>query len=505
MEEPKRLNELEIKQLWEGLYTKPAGLKWKSTDHAIRYLWNKHQQNTPELLEYFKEFTFLESSKIREFLIQLQNANPGTKVHDIKHNDLITLETIQGVIDSIEKEEEQINLNNKNALNTTTMDLCFFELDKILAGLKIIDPLDFEGAIKYLVESKRDFSRRFKGGNANKVLDSLNDEIEIIKIQITKNSNNSNFFAKSDFSLELSALNRFINEIQTIEIKVIEYDFRRLEDRLHFNIPSDHNLPNPILIAYDVSHYHHKKSDYRSKITRFQQEAFTEISLLTSEQNKNLLKRLDQIEKRFSDAWKLYGELFSSFKSNKLTSIDLDIKLPALFIIPKHKEGKITHEFMLDLQDTLMFKNGSLSGLISQMKKLIGIPENDIQNMSKDVNAYSYIKYRYNLSVLSTLLNHFQENGYISNETSLSDFRKIFNNTQPDKPIIWLKGIESLAYFVKLLHVDFKLIKPIKSIWKVTAKLFTDENNQYFDSKNFKGQKVPSKAVFLENSVDLIK
>jgi hypothetical protein len=52
--EPERLNEFQIKYLWIGLYAKPSGVKWKSIEHGIRYLWNKYKENTPELLEYFK-------------------------------------------------------------------------------------------------------------------------------------------------------------------------------------------------------------------------------------------------------------------------------------------------------------------------------------------------------------------------------------------------------------------------------------------------------------------
>jgi hypothetical protein len=321
--------------------------------------------------------------------------------------------------------------------------------------------------------------------------------------------------SKEIIDLKNYALNRYLEEIQTLEIKVFSLDFKNIEHRIRYNIPSDYVSNVPILKLLDLSHYNSKKSDYDNHMKRLQQEALTEISFLSTEQLTNQLKRIEQIENRLSVAYNLYHEFSDSFSSNKLTALDIDMKLPAFFIVPPHNDGQITQDFLYDMQDALMYKHGSIKGFISQIKKLIGIPEKEIlQNQplplpqkAKVPYAFNYFKYAKNYTALYSLLNFLIDNGFISSKSSKSDFGKIFNNKLPKKSIQWLDGIESLCYFIKLLHRDYKLIEPIKPIWKVTSGLFVDENNDFFESNKFKGQKVPStlKAKLLNDAIDYLK
>jgi hypothetical protein len=120
--------------------------------------------------------------------------------------------------------------------------------------------------------------------------------------------------------------------------------------------------------------------------------------------------------------------------------------------------------------------------------------------------AYIYKKYNYNLTAITTLLDSLKKHKFVSANTDLKDFRKIFNNTLPNIPIQWLNGIESLAYFVKLLHLHDKLIEEMpKDIWRVTGKLFVDENKNPFEWKKLRTQKQPAKAALLKKAVEHLK
>jgi hypothetical protein len=677
----KRLNEFQIKDLWAGIYTSPAGVKYESVEQAVRLLWKTYKKNNPELLTYFKEFTLIESSEIREEILKWIEANPSLKISDFQHQGLLTLESIKVAIESIEKEGDNSYFNSK-----LHMDLNYWK--KIKTKSQGIS--DLNTRYDYLIDEKQEFMSRNRGSEADIIITWFTDEIERIKLlisskndfivsnandktssfsdslydflhiadaglhnkdysctsyysninfyfekfksefqnlfsriqkdkeinfidsyineikrysknfsscyslealeffnkekltfesfgdytiiitdddkdrkcklfhynfdhlrdmavdweyidlsrsvicyisdhfitktldffenlkinlQISENNKNNYSGFKSDFAIGLNALNKYINEIQTIEIKVVEYNHRKIYNLLNSNIPLDRIPVDAIIRLYDLSHYDQKKSDYKNHITRLQQEVVNEISLLGDEYLTRLLKRLEQIEKRFTDAWKFYYEICESFNAQILTSIDFDIKFSDYFIVPKHNDGVINQEFLFSLHDALIYKQGSLSGMINQTKQLLNIPENDFPSKKqpppskpKDLNAFTYVHFGKNFSGLSSLLNYLKDKNFISDKTAISDFRKIFNNTQPDNPIRWLNGIESLSYFIKLLHRDYKLIEPVKDIWKVTSVLFVDENNKVFDSKSFKGQKVPSasKAKLLEDSMDFL-
>ena len=120
--------------------------------------------------------------------------------------------------------------------------------------------------------------------------------------------------------------------------------------------------------------------------------------------------------------------------------------------------------------------------------------------------AFTYKKYSSNISALTDMLTSLKNNEFVSADTDLKDFRKIFNNTLPNISIQWLNGIESLAYFVKLLHLHYKLIDEMpKDIWRVTGKLFVDENKNPFEWKKLRTQKQPAKAALLEKAVEHLK
>ena len=94
-------------------------------------------------------------------------------------------------------------------------------------------------------------------------------------------------------------------------------------------------------------------------------------------------------------------------------------------------------------------------------------------------NAYTYTKYISNLSALSDTLVSLKKNNFVAQDTDIKDFRKIFNDTTPSKPITWIGTISELAYFIKYLHNELKLIQEIKTnIWKVTSKIFVDDNGK---------------------------
>jgi hypothetical protein len=120
--------------------------------------------------------------------------------------------------------------------------------------------------------------------------------------------------------------------------------------------------------------------------------------------------------------------------------------------------------------------------------------------------AFDYKQNATNTDAIVNLLVNLKKNKFVAQDTDIKNFRKIFNNTKPEKPIVWSGNISELAYFVKIIHNEFKLITDLKKdIWKVTAMLFIDEKGNQFPFAKFRGQKTPAKAEFLENAANLLK
>jgi hypothetical protein len=138
------------------------------------------------------------------------------------------------------------------------------------------------------------------------------------------------------------------------------------------------------------------------------------------------------------------------------------------------------------------------------LKAYTNIPE-EKRKTKKEFNSFSYKKYSNNLPALTDLLNSLKHYKLVASDNDLSDFRKIFNNETPSKPIKWIGNISELFYFIKLLHYDFDLISNLKgNIWKITSKIFVDSCGNSFDWKKFRSLKNSANVETIEKCVSLL-
>ncbi|MGD9493600.1 MAG: hypothetical protein AB7V36_09635 [Bacteroidales bacterium] len=128
----------------------------------------------------------------------------------------------------------------------------------------------------------------------------------------------------------------------------------------------------------------------------------------------------------------------------------------------------------------------------------------DSTSKKNGAQAYQIINYSKKLSDISYMLNSLQKDSFIHDDTDIKEFRKIFNNTPPSKPIVWTGYKSELVHFIKHL----KKLKIIKisggNVWQVTFDLFVDENGNKF-SGELKGQKKPAKFKLLEIAAESLK
>jgi len=161
-------------------------------------------------------------------------------------------------------------------------------------------------------------------------------------------------------------------------------------------------------------------------------------------------------------------------------------------------------EIIYSYYDLMMLKDlRSRIKAFGPVKDKLLIPNDVILKESSLIdNAFTYLRYTTKYSTLTDLLDSLKKNNFIASDTILADFRKIFNNTVPSSPIKWTGNVSELFYFVKHLHSIPGLMKDLKAnIWKVTAKIFVDENGNTYDWKKFRTQKNPSRAKLLETCI----
>ncbi len=122
------------------------------------------------------------------------------------------------------------------------------------------------------------------------------------------------------------------------------------------------------------------------------------------------------------------------------------------------------------------------------------------------VNSYTYINNQKNYDAIADLWDFLRNKDFIAEDTDKKDFRKIFENKKPNRPITWTGKISYLFLFVKLLHSKYKLIDKLgKKVWVVTDQIFVDENGEAFGSQRLKGQKTPNDTTLLENAMVHLK
>lgn len=113
----------------------------------------------------------------------------------------------------------------------------------------------------------------------------------------------------------------------------------------------------------------------------------------------------------------------------------------------------------------------------------------------KDITIYHsipYIHYTTAPDNITNLWDCLKKNGFISEETRITDFKKIFSGKEFEKPVIWTGNRSELFYFVKLMLNKHKLIKPMRQRpWEIACNCFVDDMGDAFDFEKIRLLKRP--------------
>lgn len=134
-------------------------------------------------------------------------------------------------------------------------------------------------------------------------------------------------------------------------------------------------------------------------------------------------------------------------------------------------------------------------------------PKPKTTNKNIPFHSFTYNQYNTNPDKLGDLWDSLKHNNFISADTPLPTFKKIFSGSEINTPITWTGNISELFYFVKRIHKDLQLVKDLKQRqWEVTCICFVDENGEPFERSKFRSLKRPKlTGDKIDNIVNLLK
>src|SRR5690606_4704047 len=131
------------------------------------------------------------------------------------------------------------------------------------------------------------------------------------------------------------------------------------------------------------------------------------------------------------------------------------------------------------------------------------------KNTETSIQFYSskYKQYNTNPDKLVNLWDSLKYNNFISADTPLPTFKKIFSGNEINTPVSWTGNLSELSYFIKRIHKDLKLVEDLKQKqWQATCICFVDEYGEEFDRSKFRTLKRPSlTGDKIDNAVKLLE
>jgi hypothetical protein len=108
------------------------------------------------------------------------------------------------------------------------------------------------------------------------------------------------------------------------------------------------------------------------------------------------------------------------------------------------------------------------------------------------VNSFTYNQYFNNPDKLNDLFDSLKHFGFISDSSTLANFKKVFSNKEIVNPIIWTGNPSEFSYFIKLFYVQYKFVANLKQKqWDIACKCFVQADGSLFDKSKLRGLKKP--------------
>lgn len=133
--------------------------------------------------------------------------------------------------------------------------------------------------------------------------------------------------------------------------------------------------------------------------------------------------------------------------------------------------------------------------LIEEMPSQVEIDKKS-NGDGKMSHSFYYLKNKNNRQALTDVLDALKKGGFVSQDTSLPNFRKVFSGEEVTAPIRWTRTKTDLRYFIQQLDMSTppKIRHEAHDKWKITCKCFVNADGNEFDYKKMRSLQDPSQS-----------
>jgi len=313
---------------------------------------------------------------------------------------------------------------------------------------------------------------------------------------------------------------KFINI--TKDFSPIDYDFQNLYQIDFFPSFNDKTKYYYKLINNEAIEYCNEIYNLINKNDDLKYQKF----LLNDTLNKKLKTKLSEIAKLINERKYNNIDSIDPYKTSPLIDEDLKtetyiIQLLKITLVKIYLE--IQNLFPFINKDDILFENDFYSTFFSEpipkksfLQKIK--PPKIITNNSETTetthfpkehifHSFKYKNLKFDSDKLNDLFDSLKKNNFISDISSLINFKKIFYGDEISSPIIWIGNKSELYYFIHLIYTKYKLVEDLKQKqWKVTCKCFIRPDKSKFTIKELKYLKKPNLTYnHIEKAVNLLK
>lgn len=139
---------------------------------------------------------------------------------------------------------------------------------------------------------------------------------------------------------------------------------------------------------------------------------------------------------------------------------------------------------------------------IKELSQYSGLSNDNVKKLNSKVQTFYLIDFERKPEKLNALREMLEEK-YIAKNQAVA-FRKIFSGKAIEnlEPVVWKGGIESLNYFIKLIHNKYRIISNTKrKHFEITYNCFVNEKSKKFDRSKLSNQQLPSTKNELDSIV----
>ncbi|MBD3638516.1 MAG: hypothetical protein HUJ25_14280 [Crocinitomicaceae bacterium] len=284
--------------------------------------------------------------------------------------------------------------------------------------------------------------------------------------------------------------------------------------------------------------FNHKTKYYAKLITNETIATITQFHDIISADDNEKIKAywLDKLlekklKTRLSDIGKIIKEkdYSLSYINPKQTSIELDeihksdtYVMQLLKVSLMHLYLELQEAFKESISDTLIINDFYTQLLrepipdtayISEIKIIEIEPQQEQISTPQPspveitLQSFIYKQLATNSDKLADLHDSLKKNNFIAQDTTLTNFKKVFSGKEISTPVHWTGNISEFYYFIKLIYTEHELVENLKQKqWEVACKCFVQSDGSAFERSKLRSLKRPSATGdILDKAVELIK